>query len=163
MALIVEDGTIVSGAESYLSVADADTYHTARGNDGWTGDATAKEAALRNATDYLTQRYRLNWYGHRFSLGQALDWPRSGINDVGTDEVPREVRHATAEMALVALTTDLNAPLERGGQVKRERKKVGPIESETEYADGASGRTRYPAVDGILAPFLMRRGRLVRV
>ncbi len=35
MALIVEDGTGLSTAESYISVADATTYHTARGNSSW--------------------------------------------------------------------------------------------------------------------------------
>ncbi|MFZ2407009.1 MAG: DnaT-like ssDNA-binding protein [Methylobacter sp.] len=35
MSLIVEDGTVVTNAESYISVADATTYHTARGNSTW--------------------------------------------------------------------------------------------------------------------------------
>ncbi len=35
MSLIVEDGTGLSTAESYISVADATTYHTDRGNATW--------------------------------------------------------------------------------------------------------------------------------
>lgn len=35
MALITEDGTGLSTAESYISVADAGIYHTARGNASW--------------------------------------------------------------------------------------------------------------------------------
>lgn len=35
MSLTVEDGSIVASAESYISVADATTYHTARGNSTW--------------------------------------------------------------------------------------------------------------------------------
>jgi len=35
MTLIVEDGTVVPNADSYLSVADADTYHQTRGNGAW--------------------------------------------------------------------------------------------------------------------------------
>jgi len=35
MALVTEDGTGLSTAESYISVADATTYHTARGNSTW--------------------------------------------------------------------------------------------------------------------------------
>ena len=38
MALIVEDGSGVAGADSYLSVADADGHHADRGNAGWTGE-----------------------------------------------------------------------------------------------------------------------------
>lgn len=159
MALIVEDGSRVAGADSYLSVADADTHHTARGNTGWTGDAGAKEAALRKATDYLGQTYRQRWRGVRIDSNQALDWPRTGLAEIAVDGVPGDVRHATAELALLALTTDLNPPLARGGKVVRE--KVGPIE--TEFADAAPGRTRYPAIDGLLAPLLARTGRLMRV
>lgn len=40
MPIVVEDGTIVSGANSYVSVRDADAYHAARGNAAWSaGDA----------------------------------------------------------------------------------------------------------------------------
>lgn len=158
MALIVEDGSGVENADSYLSVADADSHHADRGNAGWTGDGAAKEAALRKATDYLGQAYRLRWLGARVEAGQALDWPRAGLATIGGGVVPDEVRRATAELALVALGAELNPPLARGGRVKRE--KVGPIESE--FEDGAPGRTRYPAIDGMLAPLLARAGRLVR-
>lgn len=159
MALIVEDGTGVAGAESYLSAADADTHHADRANAGWTGDTAAKEAALRKATDNLGQAYRLRWLGARVDSAQALDWPRAGIDTIGSDVVPEEVRRATAELALAALGADLNPPLERGGRVRRE--KVGPIECE--FEDGAPGRTRYPAIEGLLAPLLMRSGQLARV
>lgn len=159
MALIVEDGSGVAGADSYLSVADADSHHADRGNAGWTGDVAAKEAALRKAADYLGQAYRLRWLGARVDAGQALDWPRTGLEGIGSDVVPGEVQRAAAELALVALGADLNPPLARGGRVKRE--KVGPIESE--FEDGAPGRTRYPSIDGMLAPLLARPGRLARV
>ena len=158
MALIVEDGSGVENADSYLSVADADSHHADRGNAGWAGDGAAKEAALRKATDYLGQTYRLRWLGARADAGQALDWPRTGLGAIGGGVVPDEVRRAAAELALVALGAELNPPLARGGRVKRE--KVGPIESE--FEDGAPGRTRYPAIDGMLAPLLARAGRLVR-
>ena len=159
MALIVEDGSGVAGADSYLSVADADSHHAARGNAGWAGDVAAKEAALRKAADYLGQTYRLRWLGARVDEGQALDWPRAGLDAVGSDVVPDEVRRAAADLALAALGADLNPPLARGGRVKRE--KVGPIECE--FEEGAPGRTRYPAIDGMLAPLLARPGRLARV
>ena len=35
MSLVTEDGTGLPTAESYISVADATTYHTARGNAVW--------------------------------------------------------------------------------------------------------------------------------
>ncbi len=84
MSIIVEDGTGLATAESYISVADASTYFTARGNTTWDaldeGEATAaREAALRLATDYMTAVYRDRWEGVRYTEGQALCWPRSGV------------------------------------------------------------------------------------
>ena len=44
MALVVEDGTGLDTAESFISVADADTYHTEWNADptAWTGATTAQ-------------------------------------------------------------------------------------------------------------------------
>ena len=36
MPLIVEDGTLPAGANSFASVADADAYHAARLTTAWT-------------------------------------------------------------------------------------------------------------------------------
>jgi hypothetical protein len=66
MTLTVEDGTGKADAESYISVADADTYFTARNNATWAALSTSdKEAALRKATDYMLQAYRVRWAGMR--------------------------------------------------------------------------------------------------
>ena len=75
MALIVEDGTGLSTSEAYISVADASTYFTARGNTTWAAISTddLREAYLRQATEYMTQVYRSRWEGVRYSETQALD------------------------------------------------------------------------------------------
>ena len=79
-SLIVEDGTAKPDAESYISAADASTYHAARGNTDWAALTTlAKERALRRATDYMLQVYSLQWAGVRHTTTQALDWPRDGV------------------------------------------------------------------------------------
>lgn len=42
--LIVEDGTGIANADSYVSVAEADAYHVAFGNDLWAAiDPTKKK------------------------------------------------------------------------------------------------------------------------
>ena len=51
MTLIVEDGTGLANAESYVSVADATTYHANIGNTAWaaiTSDATKEQLATAN-------------------------------------------------------------------------------------------------------------------
>ena len=61
MALLVENGQGLRGAESYASVAYADAYLTARNRsteNSWASGVTAgKEAALRAATEFLDLRW----------------------------------------------------------------------------------------------------------
>ena len=64
MALVVEDGSGLSGANSYATAAQADTYASDRGLSAWTGDTATKEAALIRATDYLEATYREAWLGY---------------------------------------------------------------------------------------------------
>jgi hypothetical protein len=163
MALEVEDGTGKANAESYISVADADLRHTAFGNAAWTGTDAVKEAALRRATAYMEQAYRERWQGVRRHVDQALSWPRWNVcvdsYYLDTESVPADVANACADLALRALTGDLNADLAR--EVVRE--KVGPLE--TEYAPHSPQATQFRAVDMALAPYLNGGGvnaRLVR-
>ncbi|KGQ19929.1 Phage protein [Lysobacter dokdonensis DS-58] len=157
MALIVEDGSGVAGAESYISVADADTYFAARGNAAWAALTTdQKEQALRKGTDYMEARYR--WRGDRVADGQALSWPRSCVYAFGysvdADIVPERVQRACAELAVRASADDLSPDV--GAQVKQET--VGPIS--VTYADGARQTTAYKAVDAMLAPYVYGMGSI---
>ena len=159
MALTVEDGSIVVGAESYITVTDADAYFAARSNAAWAALTTeAKEAALRKATDYMTGRYGLRWKGERVSEAQALDWPRSGAYANGflidADSVPVAVQRACAELAVRASAADLSPDV--GAQVKAET--VGPIS--VVYADGARQSDAYKAVDAMLAAYLKAGGSI---
>jgi len=115
MALIVEDGSIVAGAESYITVAEALTYHAARGNTAWAAlTESAQEIALRKACDYMIQRYRQAWQGVRVSVNQYLDWPRYDVfmpgvyaTFIDSDIVPLDVRNANAILALKTLDDEL--------------------------------------------------------
>jgi hypothetical protein len=156
MALIVEDGTGLANAESYISVVDASAYHTARGNSAWAALASdaLREQALRKATDYIEQVYRLSWKGRRVTDTQALSWPRyevcreDGYSYYASDAVPTEVKNACAELALKASADTLAPDLEQA--VVRE--KIGPIE--TEYDKNSPQFTQYRAVNNLLAPLL---------
>lgn len=154
MSLIVEDGTGLSTAEAYISVADADAYFLARGNAAWAAltDATAKEAALRLGADYMEGAYGQRWKGCRISQTQALSWPRDGVVVDGytlpDDEVPLQVARANAELALRASAGTLLA--DQGAQVTQET--VGPIS--VTYADGARQGMAYKQVDAMVASLL---------
>ncbi|MDP6699586.1 MAG: hypothetical protein QGH25_08050, partial [Candidatus Latescibacteria bacterium] len=111
MALTVEDGTGLAAAESYVSVAAADTYHTENTDDDadWTGaDTAAKEAALRQATVWLDSEF--TWKGAIKREAQALGWPRTGATDfedraVDEDSIPAKLEDACAHLALYHLET----------------------------------------------------------
>lgn len=161
MSIIVESGAGDATAESYISVEDASTYFTARGNTTWDaldeGEATtAREAALRLATDYMTAVYRDRWEGVRYTEDQALCWPRSGVVrdswSVDIDEIPTEVKRACAELALKSASAALNPDLKRGTVSVT----VGPIK--TEYDKNSPQHTRYKAIDAMLRPFLKSGG-----
>lgn len=148
MALVVEDGTGLSNAESYLSVTDANTYFTNLGTTAWTGTDAVKEAVLRKATQYLDATY--SWAGTIASTTQALNWPREGVEDSqGRDldnTVPRAIENATAELALAALSGDLVEITNNSNYAIRE--KVGDIE--VEYRSGAPIDRQYRYVDRLL-------------
>lgn len=161
MALVVEDGTGLSTAESYISVSDADARHTALGNTAWTGADSVKEAALRRATQYMEQAYRLRWLGMRVKADQALSWPRVIMEAVDgwwldSDIVPADVANACADLALKALSETLNEDLTRGVV----RQKIGPLEKE--YDRFSPQAKRYPAITQMLAPYFASAIRLVR-
>lgn len=167
MAFIVEDGTGLSNANAYVSVADADSYNSDRGNTLWSDLSTQeKEQAIVRATDYMVQVYRLRWKGYRVLPTQALDMPRSfmiiddfqyaGLNGytiIGgnyyypNNIVPTEVKNACIELAMRASQGELNPDLTQG--VIRE--KVDVIE--VTYDQYSSQSPRYKAIDNMLQPF----------
>lgn len=150
---IPEDGSGVADANSYATLADANSYHTDRGNTSWTGTNEAKQAALIKATDYIEQVYGTRFIGEQIDVDQSLSWPR--YTDIFASNVlPENLIKATCQLALEALTTDLNPSLARGGAVKR--KKVDVLE--IEYFDGAPGSTSRPAITGILKGLLRGSG-----
>ena len=158
MTLIVEDGSIVTGAESYISVSDASNYHTVRGNTAWAALTTdaLREAALRRATDYMRQAYRSRWQGYKVNEDQALDWPRYDVVVEGyaidSDIVPTEIKNACAELALKASAAELNPDLTQG--VLSEQ--VGSIQ--VTYDKASPQFTRYRAIDALLSPYLKAGG-----
>jgi hypothetical protein len=174
MALIVEDGTVVAGADSYVSLAVADAYHASRGITLWaTMSEAEREQAIRRATDYMVQAYRQRWEGTRVSSVQSLDWPRNwvkqddyayisvnGATTIGgffyypANEVPLEVQNACAELAYRGAAGPLLA--DETKQQRAIREKVDVIE--VEFAAWTPTKANYRAVEAMLSPFLKSSG-----
>lgn len=172
MTLIVEDGTGLPNAESYVSTDDADTYNANRGNTLWATITTEeKEQCLRRATEYITGEYRLRWKGRRVLFTQALDWPRVGVvlDDFGGSQgrnnfgsyyqfqvpyniVPVEIKSACCELAFRAAFDDLTPDL--GPRIKSET--IGPIK--TTYADYSPQYTVFRQIDMLVKVYLEAGG-----
>ncbi len=151
MALTVEDGTGLAGADSYLSLAAFKAQMDAWGYVyGAIADADL-EVALRRATDYIDTKFR--YKGNKLTAAQALEFPRSDLFDWSSyaiTGVPVRVKRACAELAFKATSTSLHEDLARGGMVTSES--VGPIS--VSYSDKAPAGTVFTAAKGFLDPFI---------
>lgn len=94
--LIVEDGSVVSNADSYVSLADARAL-AAKFSLNLPADDTDAEAALRNGAVYVDLQEPM-MCGRRVSASQSLAFPRSGIKlfgfDVARGVIPSQVIRA---------------------------------------------------------------------
>ena len=160
--LIVEDGTNVEDANSYVTLTEFTAYCTLYAyQDVLDATEEAKVAALVKACDLLeTYSYR----GIRTYETQSLQFPRLDCVPRGAylpiplDKIPTSLKRAQMAAAVSsAQGIDLQPVVQPGGFVTKE--KVGPIE--TEYADGiANGMTTpiFTAVDAMLADYLQTAG-----
>ena len=148
--------TLTPGSDTYISVADADAYFTARDVASWpAATAQAREAALLQATVYLDGAYR--FIGQIADTAQPLAWPRVGAIDGdgrSIEGIPDRLAHACAELALIALSNPLAPPEHRGGRVTEE--KIGPLS--VSYADGAPAGRTFPYIDLLLSGLIITAG-----
>ena len=132
MALVKEDGSIVAGANTYVTAAELTDYGTARGIT-FTGDV---EVLLLKAMDYL-ESLDGRFKGDRTERDQPLSWPRYGAVienwSWASTEIPRQV--VLAQLNLAIEIGDGHDPLNpTNDQLPVVRKKVdGAVE--VEYAN----------------------------
>lgn len=177
MALVVEDGTGVATAESYCSVADADAYFAINGAPAtWTGSTAVKEAALRQATQYMDSKYGPLFQGRRNFSAQRLCWPRYPVyidtqaglygdaygNPAPIAPLPFQLVNACAEFALRfivygGLQLDNLTP-----GVAELSQRAGPVSQSIKYRGEKSSVPEYTKPDAILAPLLTASGQLSR-
>ncbi len=188
MTIIVEDGSVVANANSYISVADANAYFTTTGDTLWTEDAddAAKERALILGAQYMQQKWRLRWKGSRIEAQQRLDWPRTGVDVpdffdpflkntfvpvafqntyfIPADVIPQEVIDAQLLLATASLSDDGQSAVSLQTSLGRLTKKEKAAVLEVEYfapGEGGSSRqtTNYWDAKQIIQPFLRASSR----
>lgn len=140
----VEDGTGLTAATSYVSVAAADDYLSLKSNasewiDLSTGD---KQKYLMWATRLLDQRAMFR--GNKSVPTSGLRWPRIGVCDrdgisIEYDVIPTPIKAATIEIAFHLVNTDVDpsTPISSSGEIERIKADV----IEIEYTKGTQTAT----------------------
>jgi DnaT-like ssDNA binding protein len=142
MTIIVENGTVVTGANSYVSAADFTAYALARGVTLTSG----AETLLIQAMDYIES---LSFIGTKWTRDQSLQWPRLNVhidgyaNDV--NHIPQELINAQMQVAM-AIDTG-NGPL---ATVARSTKRERVGELEVEYMAGAAATPIVRTINAML-------------
>ena len=107
------NGTVVSftAPTSYCTVDEADTFLTPNihATTWFALSTTDKEKLLAFATKFLDDRVR--WEGTKTVAASGLRWPRTGVVDrdsraIGANEIPTQLKRATAEMARYLVDAD---------------------------------------------------------
>lgn len=127
VTFVVEDGTGITNANAYTTVAAADTYNDEHphGNKWVTYGSADKQRSLIMATRLLDEE--VNWHGSpTYNLAssvssnnssakvQYLRFPRSGITDqdrysLDHHTIPKFLKNATAELARYLAVADRTA------------------------------------------------------
>lgn len=172
MALIVEDGTMVSGADSYFSLADGAAYAALRGLT-FPSSGTAAEQAARRGSTYIDWAFNSRFPGRRRGgRNQSFEWPRVYASDAfptdgvlydtfGTaipeDEVPTEVKNAAIEAAVRELASPNSLLPDFTASAVKKRVRVGDLEVEYASAsiDPNDSRPIVPMLAAILRPILV--------
>lgn len=156
--LIVEDGNLVEGANSYISLEEATAYQQRFNRQDWLNlSEDEKKASLIKATQYVDNLF--TWKGRRKYQAQELGFPRVMLFDLDGFEVkgiPARLKQAICEAAYYGYQTDLFQTYEsEQGIVKRNKERVeGAVEKEVEYFNSKETEvdyiSKYAALNSLL-------------
>ena len=140
MALVIETGALVTGANSYVTVDNFIAWAEARGITFTLDDSLIEQNILR-AMDYFES---LHFLGLKSDENQALQWPRDQVYidgySVESDEIPVQVKNALYELVKIEFDGDSHMATQ-DRQVTSE--KIGDIQ--VTYKGNAGMRKRTPA------------------
>jgi len=107
MALIVEDGSGVIGANAYIDTSFADNYLVGDKLEKWNALSDGeKESAILSASQFIDLSF--DWIGNRKTFEQGLSWPRVGAYFDGFPVLglPIQVKQAAAETILLGIDSE---------------------------------------------------------
>lgn len=142
MPLVIEDGSCVTGADSWVTLDDANA-HFANYGGYWTGTNDQKEAALRRAALWLSTSFR--WNGTKICAVNMLAHPRTGLADcdgnaIADDAIAIQVIYAQLSAASYELRypNGLTPTISTGKQVLKEKVDVIEVTYMTPQQQGVT-------------------------
>lgn len=161
VVLTVEDGSIVPGANTFITIAEARAYAEQRGLTLPPDDAATARAIL-NAGDFL-RSLESSFSGYRVSNEQTMPFPRFNVPIAGRpgwyyseDEIPTALKEAQIEFAVYLATGAKLYPSAAATARSIKMRKVGPIE--TQYYEGGAGGGNWmvfvPSAYALLGPLM---------
>lgn len=154
MSLVIEDGSLVDSADSYVTVEEVLEYAEKRALVlSLTTDAHV-ETLVHRAMDLL-EAQETTFQGTRVSAEQPLSWPREGVIlngfDVDPTTIPVALKKALCQLAVDADSRDL-MPTSDGREVIEE--KVDVISTKYAQTGNASPQPSLTAFFTLLRPLL---------
>lgn len=151
-AIVVEDGTVVTGANSYVTTTELSTYATDRG----VTISGTNAVLLIEAMDYIES---LDFKGEKWTQDQPLVWPRVNVLIDGwyqdVDDIPTQLKEAQMEVAL-AIDAGNGPLIDLPRTIVREK----AVEFEVEYAQGSSSVILVRKINAKLKKLLVNGGVL---
>ena len=157
MALIIEDGSIVAGANSFTTDAEFVAYAAAR-NLTLPATEAERDALQILAVDYLFSK-ETEMKGYRVSQDQTLMYPRKGVCaynfNVASDAIPTSLKNAQMELGIQANTSGLliNATSQNIASIS-----LDGVISESYFSGGSWEQVRTDRADAYLDPLLVNNG-----
>lgn len=151
MALVVEDGTGVAGADSYVSVTAFRAWATGRGYLLPTDDVEV-ESLLRKACDFIERK---QFIGETEFADQGLSFPRLVTDAEGvavSTGIPARLKTAQYLLAMESM----NGPLTKAARASQyTATKIDQIYLKYASASEGSGDLYFPAIDDLLNEWLV--------
>lgn len=163
MALVVEDGTSVAGANSYITLVEVRAYALSRGLILSAVDATVEVMCIK-AMDYL-ESFRDKFQGTKVFETQVLQFPRYNvyIDSILNSEtvIPQLLKNAQCQLVMdISNGVDIQ-PTSTGYGVKMERIE-GAVT--TEYDNSIGGNVpKMRVFENLINPLLVKSGFSLRV
>jgi len=164
MALVIEDGSIVTDADSWVTRDEYIAYALARGVT--ITDDTSADVQLVKAASFINH-HEANLKGYKVDRDQSLSFPRHDLEIEGwywsSTEIPRQVKLCQMAFALdLNASIDIYNPPQNPGLLAREKRVEGAVSIEYAVSDNAPQKLgRTSTGEALLASLLKNNGMSV--